>query len=296
LALHSSLVRQMDCFHLWICCVDHEAYQALEQMNLKNITLIKVQELGDPELMHIQAQRSEVEFCWTLKAPLCLYLLKNYLEINHIVYCDADMYFFSNPHPLFDEWAKYSIFLCKQRGTAELEWKHGMYQAGLIGFKNESNSLQILEWWKRQCMARCSEQYDPSSNSWGDQKYLDLIPNLFENIKIIKNIGINVAPWNLIMNNDHKVEGKNKQVYIDDTEVIAYHFGSLVMLNNREFDLWKHEELTINYSVMKYIYKPYLKQLKSNAALLPDSYSSLSNDHTPKNYYKLKSYLQDKDK
>lgn len=287
LALHNSLVRQMDYFHLWICCVDHEAYRALDQMKLKNITLIKVHELGYSELFHIQAQRSEAEFCWTLKAPLCLYILKNYLEINHIVYCDADMFFFSHPKPLFDEWGQYSIFLCKQRGTIELEGKHGMYQAGLIGFKNEPNSLMILEWWKRKCMARCSERYDSSSNSWGDQKYLDLIPNLFENIKIIENIGINVAPWNLIMNNHHKVKVNNGKVYIDDTNLIAYHFGSLLMLNNREFDLWKHEELNINESVIKYIYTPYLKHLKNNAALLPDLYSSIPNHHTPKNYYKL---------
>ena len=82
-----------------------------------------------------------------------------------------------------------------------LNWdrEYGYYQAGLLGFKQEENSRNILNWWKEKCLEWCFDENDQTWNRWGDQKYLEHIPHLFENIKIIRNIGVNAAPWNLVM-------------------------------------------------------------------------------------------------
>ena len=45
------------------------------------------------------------------------------------------MYFFTAPNIILDEWWKYSVFLCPQRSSTEIENIHGIYQAGLVGFK-----------------------------------------------------------------------------------------------------------------------------------------------------------------
>ncbi|PEC57507.1 glycosyltransferase, partial [Bacillus wiedmannii] len=89
--------------------------------------LIPVQEIENHELLSIKNDRSLQEYCWTLKAPLCLHVLSLYPEVDHIIYCDADMYFFTAPNIILDEWWKYSVFLCPQRSSTEIESIHGIY-------------------------------------------------------------------------------------------------------------------------------------------------------------------------
>ncbi|PFF06830.1 glycosyl transferase, partial [Bacillus anthracis] len=106
--------------------------QILEKLKLKHAILIPVKDIENHELLSIKNDRSLQEYCWTLKAPLCLHVLSLYPEVDHIIYCDADMYFFTAPNIILDEWWKYSVFLCPQRSSTEIESIHGIYQAGLV--------------------------------------------------------------------------------------------------------------------------------------------------------------------
>ncbi|KUP04749.1 glycosyl transferase [Bacillus coahuilensis p1.1.43] len=294
IALYSSLVEKGENFRLWVCCMDTNTFNLFASLHLEHVTLISLRDVETDELRLVKKDRNIKEYCWTIKAPLCEYVLKNYPEIKHIVYCDADMYFFSGYETLLNEWGTYSIFMCKQRGTSELESIHGQYQAGLIGFKREKNALSILTWWKEKCLENCSEIPDSYYDSWGDQKYLNSIPRLFSNIKIIENIGINTAPWNLIMNNHYEVSRSKGKVLISDTELVSYHFGSLSILGKREFDLWNREPLNINESIIRTIYIPYLQKLLHAGAMilemnpsieLSSFYSTKPIGTGPKNYY-----------
>lgn len=261
LALYGSIHQKMRNFHMWILTIDKTTHQILSEMNLKHVSLIRLEELEDDKLLKVKNERAINEYCWTLKAPLCQYVLNNVKEIDHIIYCDSDNYFFDNPLELMNEWGSYSIFLSKQNGTTELENIHGQYQAGLIGFKRDDMSLKILDWWKEKCIDQCSNEYNPQHDSWGDQKYLESIPKLFSNIKIINHIGINVAPWNLVMKNEHTVSKENGQITIDDKPLVSYHFGSMIMINEEDYDLWKLEKLYFSEEVLNYIYIPYIHHL-----------------------------------
>ncbi|MGG3098062.1 hypothetical protein ABEO88_06625, partial [Niallia circulans] len=272
LAMYHSLSRQIDNFHMWICTMDSETYDVLSNLNLKNVTLIPVESFETSQLKEIKQQRTLQEYCWTIKATLLEHLLSTHAEIDHLFYCDSDLYFFSNPLSVIDDFGRFSVYLCRQRGTDILEHFHGQYQAGFIGFKNERNSRKILNWWKKKCLEECSEVYNDKRKSWGDQLYLDRIPELFENIKVNQNPGINAAPWNLILNNtEQEVTMRENNVYIDNNPLIFYHFGSLLILNENEFDLWKLEKVDISSSTLTYIYHPYLTKVR-------EILSSLSND------------------
>lgn len=219
-ALYESLLNQTEAFHLWICCMDHESLEELKKLDLSNVSLIPVWEVEQNLLNQINHNRTMKECCATMKAPLCKHILDNYRELDHIVYCDADMYFFSDPKAIFEQWANYSVFLCTTRTTELHTNNHGLYQSGLIGFKQESNSKHILSWWRDHCVDWCYNTLLDEEDRWLDQKYLNDIPNQFENIKIMDHIGINVAPWNLLfMDIDHykTSKQKNKHFYKRDT-------------------------------------------------------------------------------
>ncbi|PEL95296.1 glycosyl transferase [Bacillus cereus] len=296
LAYYSSLATNMKNFHIWVLCMDPNTYNTLQKMELPNIILINVEKIENTLLKSIQNTRSLQEYCWTLKPYLCSYILSNYTEIDHIIYCDADMFFFSDPTALLTEWSTYSIFLCRQRGSNNLENKFGIYQAGLIGFKREQNSLDILNWWEIKCLDRCSNTYDEYYDSWGDQKYLETIPLLFSNIKILENIGINVAPWNSVMSNNHLISQNNNKVYIDNQPLISYHFGSLLMINKQDYDTWYHETLNFTPSILQFIYIPYIKSMKQATKKLQKTlgqkdvsefYASVPLNYVPKNPFQI---------
>ena len=103
-------------------------------MNLENINIFKVEELEDDLLRKVKKEREINEYCWTLKAPLIEYLLTTH-KLHSMVYCDSDLYFFSDPTPLFKEWHESSVFLCPQRDLDWVEKKYGPIRQGSLDLK-----------------------------------------------------------------------------------------------------------------------------------------------------------------
>ncbi|HRU42648.1 MAG TPA: hypothetical protein P5021_11735, partial [Candidatus Diapherotrites archaeon] len=97
LALLDSIESHNDSFHIWICCMDDTAYDILSGMRLENVTLIKISEIEDNSLRAVKKNRKDYEYCWTLKAPLMLYIFKKYENVASLLYLDADIYLFSRP-------------------------------------------------------------------------------------------------------------------------------------------------------------------------------------------------------
>ena len=116
LALYYSLERHSENFHLWICCMDDEGYLALSTMDLKNASLIHLSAIEDKQMAAAKDTRKINEYCWTLKAAVSRYVLMR-CSTDAVIYCDSDMFFFSDPQKVFDEWGEASIFLCPQRDT-----------------------------------------------------------------------------------------------------------------------------------------------------------------------------------
>ena len=264
LALYNSLENHAGNFHIWICCMDDTAYAILSAFNLGNATLVKVSDVETEEAKATRASKKLYEYCWTMKPLLCQHVFQNY-NISRLIYCDADMYFFASPQAIHNEWRRYETYLNLQRGSAQLEAVHGMYQAGLIGFSKAAESLRTLNWWAQQCTAWCYDNHDDHSR-WGDQKYLTQMPNLFASIKVNNRYGLLAAPWNIVMNNSkdlpvHTDEGGT--VWIGDEALTCFHFGSINVLSESEYDLWKLEPLNFDPAIIESIYKPYLAHLRS---------------------------------
>ncbi len=264
LALHHSLISKMENFHLWICCADKQGFAILKSLDLSNVTLVPLEVFESREIKSIKETRQIHEFCWSLKPVFCSHLLNHY-NIEKLLYCDADLYFFAHPEKIYEEWKGHATFLTRQNAPADMEQLNGKYQAGLIGFSKNEYSFRVLNWWEEQCLNWCNDKPEPDLKRWGDQKYLDQVPLLFTFIKICKHKGINAAPWNLILNSNYasEIKASENEVLINHDTLIAYHFGSLLIYNDNEFDLWKWEHLNIDYRIMDNIYLPYLKELKN---------------------------------
>lgn len=280
-------------FHIWFCAIDKDTYNILTELNLENATIVNVNKVTEGVLKNIRIGRNQKEYCWTLKSIFVDYLLRTY-EVKSMLYCDADMYFFTHIKYIYQEWGDSSFLLCTQRSNEKLEFNCGYYQAGLLGFKNDYYAKKILTWWKEKCINWCYDDYDYKLSRWGDQKYLDKIPEFFDNIKVSQNLGINAAPWNLILNNKlYSISYNDLNVCINNYILCAYHFGSMNIFDNENFDLWSHSPVKIEKEIIEYIYNPYIicinkvvKDLETMGINVNKLFDS-GNIEYAKNYYKL---------
>ncbi|MCX8125374.1 MAG: hypothetical protein N3F66_14595, partial [Spirochaetes bacterium] len=131
-------------FTLWILCFDDETHTILTQLNLPNVCLITQSEFeaGDEELTTAKYTRNRIEYYWTCTPSLPLYILRNNPNVDLITYLDADLYFFSDPQPIFDEMGDASILIIEHRYAPEhrdLEKKAGIYNVGWVSFRHDIN-------------------------------------------------------------------------------------------------------------------------------------------------------------
>ncbi len=277
LALYNSLEKEQQCYHIYFYAIDSEVFELLTNLHLEHATIINLYEIHDNNVIDVAKTRNKKEFCWSLKGWFMEYILDFY-ELKKIVYLDCDQFFFSKAKHLFSEWEQYSFLMCTQRAPAPLEANCGIYQAGLLGVKNDDYGRKILTWWKEQCLKWCYESHDYANQRWGDQKYLDRIPHMFGNIKIITNIGINAAPWNIILNDkSYSISKENERVFINNTMICTYHFGSLDIYENSYFDVWNNHPIKLEKDILNCIYQPYFKALKeAQAQLAPYTEKTMS--------------------
>ncbi len=263
LALYSSIRRHLSNFHLWICCADDTAYAILSRFGLANTTLLHAKDVETAKILQTRPSKTVTEYCWTLKSALCSYVLEHF-NANRLLYCDSDIYFFSHPRPIYELWNNYATLLNRQLGTPALENKYGIYQAGMIGFSKSAESLEVLRWWQRKCTEWCYDDHS-EPDRWGDQKYLNRIPDLFTSIRINGCVGLVAAPWNIVMNDvcNLNVSRKGSEIYLGSEKLTAYHFGSVNVISENTFDLWKHEPLSFDQRVIDSIYVPYLEHLSA---------------------------------
>ena len=105
LALYRSLVRHAAPFRLWVLCFDDLAYETLQRLNLHEVVPISLRDFedGDEELLQAKGNRSRIEYYFTCTPTLPLYILRNCSEVDVITYLDADLFFFSDPSPIYEE-------------------------------------------------------------------------------------------------------------------------------------------------------------------------------------------------
>ncbi len=273
LTLYHSLLKQAFPFHLWVLCLDQESYEFIKKMNFDYITPIPLQELEDESLLSIKSTRSTEEYFWTLTPSLPLYILKKNQSLDNIAYLDADMYFYSSPDPLYKELGADSIYIIPHRFSPqhkEREKTDGIFNVGMIIFKNDPEGLTCLNWWRERCIEWCYRE--PENGKMGDQKYLDSFPKLFSKVKISENIGACVAPWNV---KNYKVTLRNGIPYVNDAPVVFYHFFRLNIYKPALFlPLAPQSHYTDWSPAFEHIYKRHLRDLKNTVATLPEIFAA----------------------
>jgi hypothetical protein len=198
LALYRSLREHCPEFRLWVLCMDGDTHSALAQLGLPGVQPIALRdfERDDEPLLSAKQNRSQVEYYFTCTPSLPLYILDRWPEVDLVTYLDADLFFFANPVPLFDELGEGSIAIIGHRFPTYLRSKerYGIYNVSWLTFRRDESSLDCLHWWRERCIEWCYDREE--DGRFADQKYLDDWPTRFQNVVVLEHKGANLAPWN----------------------------------------------------------------------------------------------------
>jgi hypothetical protein len=181
------------------------------------------------------------------------------LDLNEIVYIDADEFILGNPENLFIGESNVSIAITSHNFLPKLQYlnKFGKFNVGIIFARKSQESLAVLNWWSRKCIESTSISKQDIS-VFGDQKYLDEFQFNYPNTHIYNDKGINSAPWNCT-----DVYIKKGLLYRDhfDLQLVTFHFSGLRYNSHFYIAGYNRYGIKLQKSVKKYLYKDYVKRL-----------------------------------
>lgn len=235
LALYRSIAYNYSNFKVFILCVDDEAYSICQRLMLDNVIILRDSDLGDPRLSAVKQSRRLNEYCWTLKPLFLLHVLRCYDFIDNAVSLDADICFFDDPTPIFNNQHNYTVLLSEHdymEKSNPVEHTCGRYNSGFIVFKRCQTTLDLLAWWGDRCIEWCYDRAE--EGRFGDQKYLDHFQHMFQGVQSITTPGVNIAPWN---EGKYRFHIRGTKVYINNDRLICYHFCGLRLINRNTYAL-----------------------------------------------------------
>ena len=205
--------------------------------------IITIEKLKIPDFKSWVFKHSLVEMCTAVKGYACQYLIDE-LKAKKIFYFDPDIVIFSSLDALNTSLENNSILLTPHQSEPEkteqaiidneiCSLKHGVFNLGFLGLRADKNGKSFVNWWKERLRLFCYDNIP--EGIFTDQRWIDLAPCFFSNIKILRNPEYNVCTWNITTRN---VAGNLKNgITVNGKPLCFYHFSGFdsgaqeVMLN-----------------------------------------------------------------
>ncbi len=261
-------------YEFFVICVDEYTRLLLNRLNYRNVRIIPLHDVerGNPPLNQAKRNRNLVEYYWSLKAALALYIIERHPRIDFLTYFDADLFFYSKPQPIFEEMADHSVLIHGHRFAPEQEAleKYGRYNAGFFSVRNDTHGLAALKWWRDRCLQWCYARLE--DGKYGDQLYLDSFPKKLKGVGELEHIGAGVAPWNHFQYTYSRDAAGN--AYVNGVPLVFYHFHSLTFVEPEIIIPSKYLSNPLSYHILNHCFVPYVDQLhqsiKQVRQLVPD--------------------------
>jgi len=260
LTMYRSLLEHATPFTLWVLCFDDPAYDLLAGLGLENLRPVPLREFeeGDDALARAKRERSRVEYIFTCTPSWPLYLLNRFPGIDLITYLDSDLMFYSSPDPIYREMGDRSILIIGHRFPEHLRHNeiYGIYNVGLLAFRNDRNGRACLEWWRERCLEWCFDRIE--NGRFADQKYLDDWPERFPGVAVLQHKGAGLGPWNWM---NYRIGDREGRMTIDEEPLIFYHFQGLKILTRRLFDTGIPSYARMPSILRRELYSKYMQAL-----------------------------------
>ena len=165
--------------------------------------IVLLDDLGIPDLQRLRFRYSRQQLSIVAKPYLLRYLLNR--GFTTAVFLDADILVTDSLQPLIDETSDHAIAITPHllaplpgtdRSPRELNiLQSGTYNGGFVGVSRHASAERFLDWWADRLHTHCWHDVEQAMHY--DQRWLDLVPALFDGVHVVRDAGCNVAYWNL---------------------------------------------------------------------------------------------------
>ncbi len=173
------------------------------QLEGEPFEIVALDNLGIPDLRRVCFRCSRLELAVLVKPFLMRHLLDRGLDGG--IFLDPDVLVVGDLTPLFVEVTRHAIVLTPhllqplegdERIARELNiLQAGTFNAGFVGVSDGPITRAALAWWQDRLLADCSGALE--RGVYYDQRWLDLLPVLFDDVSVMRDVGCNIAYWNL---------------------------------------------------------------------------------------------------
>jgi hypothetical protein len=191
--------------------------------------IVKLTDLEIPNLPGFCFKYDVKELCTATKAHLLDYLIRK-KAVDRLQYLDPDILVAGSLDGIYEKLGAYDIVL-----TPHLDKDYpdddllpndgyvlsaGQFNLGFIGINSSENAKAFLDWWKPKLYKNCV--IDVLNGYFVDQKFIDFVPLFFKNVLIEKDVGYNVAYWNL---HSRRISRENGTWQCNGGPLYFFHFS-----------------------------------------------------------------------
>jgi len=238
-------------------------------------TLVTLEELDIPDLHRFSFQYTILELNTAAKPYFLARLLEKY-GVKKLVYFDPDVLIVNNLSFVFELLERYCIVITPHlvspieedgfRPTETDILRAGAYNLGFIALSNTSTTQEFLSWWQSRVYSKCVVAFE--QGLFVDQKWIDLVPGLFDGVHVLRAPGYNIAYWNL---NSRSLEINDSKILVNGEQAFFFHFSGFNPENIKPLSKYQDRFTIDKVGQVKSIFKRY-KDL-----LLAHGYAEIKN-------------------
>ena len=250
----------------------------------EDFEVILSEELGIPNSLWFHFKYTTLELSTAVKPYAAQRIFECY-GVERLLYLDPDIFVYSDLEPILSALETRAILLTPHL-TAPLEddrrpsdldiLRAGAYNLGFLGLRLSDTTGRFLSWWQNKLYDQCL--VDLPKGLFVDQKWIDLVPGLFDGVGILRDPGLNVAYWNLA----HRTITQTTSGYlVEGRPLMFFHFSGFDPDNPHAFsrhqnrfrldDLGAGRDLVTEYRGRLY------KSGYAECAKWPNSFGSFAN-------------------
>lgn len=189
-----------------------------------------IAQLDIPEWKGWAFCHSIVELATAIK-PFFLARLLERDDCGQVIYLDPDMVVFSPLDDIVASLQEANLVLTPHQIEPEetlaaiidneiCSLKHGIYNLGFIGVANTDEGKRFAAWWSSRLYHFCRSELH--NGLFTDQRWIDLVPAMFDDVGIVRSSRHNVATWNLTTREMTRNEAG--EFFVDGEPLGFYHF------------------------------------------------------------------------
>jgi hypothetical protein len=259
--------------------------------------IISASDIGIPQWNRFSFKYTLLE-CNTAIKPFAFGYLFEKTNADKIIYLDPDTFVYAPLSEVTTHLEKYSLVLTPHlTSPLPLDGKRpdeatflssGAYNLGFCGFSRSEDSKQIIKWWAERLYSMCHS--DTERGLFVDQKWMDLIPGMFDSVAILRHPGYNVAYWNL--HSRSLSIDSNGKIIVNGQSLVFYHFSGFWPLRPEQQSSFSDRHiLQSNSPALKQLFSDYRIALFNagyeQIAKWPYAYATLSDGTKIKHAWRL---------